>query len=262
MYSRWTIYHWACCYSSRFDCHFLNRNIIRNHSLSVDSPSTSHYISTSSWGKYSGKRGMNIAVFASGRGSNFQAILNAIDAGFLPAKIVVLISNQSDAGAMKIACAHNIPTQHISQKMFSSEEALADAMLEVLKEHHTEFIALSGYLKKIPVQVIRQYRNRIVNIHPALLPSFGGEGMYGHRVHEAVLGSGEKISGATVHLVDEEYDRGPIVLQKSVDIVPNDTPDSLAAKVLKIEHEIFPLVLKAFAEGRVKVEGRKAWITS
>ena len=205
---------------------------------------------------------MNIAVFASGRGSNFQAILDAIDAGLLPARVVVLISNKSDAGAMEIARAHNISIRHLSQKMFSSEDAMADAMLEVLKENHTEFIALSGYLKKIPAQVIRQYRNRIVNIHPALLPSFGGEGMYGYRVHEAVLGSGKKFSGATVHLVDEEYDRGPIVLQKSVDIVPNDTPDSLAAKVLKIEHEIFPLALKAFAEGRVKVEGRKAWITS
>jgi phosphoribosylglycinamide formyltransferase-1 len=205
---------------------------------------------------------MNIAVFASGRGSNFQAILHAIDAGFLPAKVVVLISNKFDAGAMKIARAHNIPTRHISQNMFLSEDALTDAMLEVLEEYHTEFIVLSGYLKKIPAQVIRQYRNRIVNIHPALLPSFGGEGMYGRRVHEAVIGSGEKVSGATVHLVDEEYDLGPIVLQKSVDIVPNDTPDSLAAKVLKIEHEIFPLALKAFAEGRVRVEGRKAWITS
>ena len=205
---------------------------------------------------------MNIAVFASGRGSNFQAILDAIDAGILPARIVVLISNNSDAGAMEIARAHNISTQHISQKMFSSEEALADAILEVLEEKHTEFIALSGYMKKIPAHVIRQYRNRIVNIHPALLPSFGGEGMFGHRVHEAVIASGEKVSGATVHLVDEEYDRGPIVLQKTLDIVPDDTPDSLAAKVLKIEHEIFPLALKAFAEGRVKVEGRKAWITS
>jgi len=205
---------------------------------------------------------MNIAVFASGRGSNFQAILDAIDSGFLPAKVVVLFSNKSDAGAMKIAWAHNISTKHVSQQMFTSEEALADAILEVLEEKHTEFIVLSGYLKKIPAQVIRQYRNRIVNIHPALLPSFGGEGMFGHRVHEAVMQSGEKISGATVHLVDEEYDRGPIVLQKTVDIVPNDTPDSLAEKVLKIEHEIFPLALKAFAEGRVRVEGKKAWITS
>jgi phosphoribosylglycinamide formyltransferase 1 len=205
---------------------------------------------------------MNIAVFASGRGSNFQAILDAIDSGFLPAKVVVLFSNKSDAGAMKIACAHNISTKHISQQMFTSEEALADAILEELEEKHTEFIVLSGYLKKIPAQVIRQYRNRIVNIHPALLPSFGGDGMYGHHVHEAVMRSGEKISGATVHLVDEEYDRGPIVLQKTVNIIPNDTPVSLAEKVLKIEHEIFPLVLKAFAEGRVRVEGKKAWITS
>jgi phosphoribosylglycinamide formyltransferase 1 len=205
---------------------------------------------------------MNIAVFASGRGSNFQSILNAIDAGILPAQVVVLISNKSDAGAMEIARAHNIPAQHLSQKMFSSEDALAKAMLGVLDKRHVEFIVLAGYLKKIPAQVIRQYRNRIINIHPALLPLFGGDGMYGHRVHESVLASGEKISGATVHLVDEEYDHGPIVMQKTVDIVPDETPDSLAAKVLKIEHEIFPLALKAFAEGRVKVERRKAWITS
>jgi phosphoribosylglycinamide formyltransferase-1 len=203
---------------------------------------------------------MNIAVFASGRGSNFQAILDAIDVGLLPAQIVVLISNKSDAGAMEIARTHNISTRHLSQLMYSSEEAMADAMLEVLEENRADFIALAGYLKKIPAQVIRQYRNRIVNIHPALLPSFGGEGMYGHRVHEAVIAKGEKVSGATVHVVDEEYDRGPIVLQKTVVVLPNDTPDSLAAKVLKIEHEIFPLALKAFAEGRVRIEGRNAWI--
>lgn len=205
---------------------------------------------------------MNIAVFASGRGSNFQAILNAIDAGFIPAQIVVLISNKSDAGAMEIARVHNISTQHLSQKMFSSEEALANAMLDVLEKNHAELIVLAGYLKKIPAKIIRQYRNRIVNIHPALLPSFGGEGMYGHHVHEAVIASGEKVSGATVHLVDEEYDRGSIILQKTVTIVPEDTPDTLSEKVLKIEHEIFPFVLKAFAEGRISVEGRKAWITS
>ena len=120
---------------------------------------------------------------------------------------------------------------------------------------------LAGYLKKIPSQVIRQYRNRIVNIHPALLPSFGGFGMYGHYVHEAVIASGVKVSGATVHLVTEEYDRGPIIMQKTVDIAFDDTPESLAAKVLKVEHEIFPLALKAFAEGRVNIEGNKAWIT-
>jgi phosphoribosylglycinamide formyltransferase 1 len=203
---------------------------------------------------------MNIAVFASGRGTNFQAILNAIDAGFLPARVSVLISNRSDAGAIETARAHNIPAVHLSQKLFSSEEKLAEAMLDILSEHRTDLIALAGYMKKVPTQVVRKYRNRIVNIHPALLPAFGGAGMYGHHVHEAVIASREKISGASVHLVDEEYDRGPVICQKSVVVDRNDTPDSLAAKILKIEHEIYPFVLKAFSEGRIKIEGNKAWI--
>jgi phosphoribosylglycinamide formyltransferase-1 len=203
---------------------------------------------------------MNIAVFASGRGSNFQAILNSIDAGSLPARVVMLLSNNSGAGAMEIARTRGILTNHISQKMFPTEEKFAEAILKVLSEHHVELIALAGYMKKIPSAVIRQYRNRIVNIHPALLPSFGGTGMYGYYVHSAVIASGVKVSGATVHLVDEEYDRGPIVMQKAVNVAPNDTPESLAAKVLKIEHEIYPFVLKAFAEGKVKIEGKKAWV--
>jgi phosphoribosylglycinamide formyltransferase-1 len=205
---------------------------------------------------------MNIAVFASGRGSNFQAILNAIDAGVLPARVTVLISDKSDAGALEIAHGRGIATSHLSQKLFPSEEALAEAMLNVLSKQRAEYIALAGYLKKIPVQVVRRYRNHIVNIHPALLPSFGGAGMYGHYVHKAVIASGVKVSGATVHLVDEEYDRGPIVMQKTVQVAPDDTPDSLAAKVLIIEHEIYPFVLRAFAEERVNIEGKKAWITS
>ncbi len=203
---------------------------------------------------------MNIAIFASGRGSNFQAILNAIDTGVLPARVAVLISNNSDAGAVEIARARRIQTSHLSQKMFPSEEALAEAMLNVLSLQRSELLVLAGYMKKIPLQVIRRYRNRIVNIHPALLPLFGGAGMYGHFVHEAVIASGMKVSGATVHLVDEEYDRGPIVMQKTVDIYRDDTPDLLAAKVLKIEHEIYPFALKAFAEGKIKIEGKKAWI--
>jgi phosphoribosylglycinamide formyltransferase-1 len=204
---------------------------------------------------------MNIAIFASGRGSNFQAILSAIDAGLLSARVTVLISNRSDAAALDIARARKIQTSHLSQKMFPSEEALVEAMLNVLSQQRAELLVLAGYMKKIPLQVVRRYRNRIVNIHPALLPSFGGAGMYGHFVHEAVIASGMKVSGATVHLVDEEYDRGPIVMQKTVEIIQEDTPDLLAAKVLKIEHEIYPLALKAFAEGKVKIEGRKAWIT-
>ncbi len=203
---------------------------------------------------------MNIAVFASGRGSNFQAILNAIQRGRLPARVTLLMSNKSNAGALELARTHGIPALYLSPLQFSSEEVYADRLLEALSEHHVELIALAGYLKKIPARVIERYRNRIVNIHPALLPKFGGTGMYGIHVHEAVIAAEEKISGATVHVVDEEYDRGPILMQQTVNISPDDTPETLAAKVLSIEHELYPQVLRAFVEGRVLFNGRTAWI--
>jgi formyltetrahydrofolate-dependent phosphoribosylglycinamide formyltransferase len=203
---------------------------------------------------------MNIGVFASGRGSNFQAILNAIREGRLPARVVLVLSNKGDAGALEIARACSLAAVHLSQKQFPDEGSFGEAMLDVLKRHDVQIVALAGYLKKIPANVVREYRNRILNIHPALLPSFGGAGMYGHFVHEAVIASGAKLSGATVHLVDEEYDRGPIVLQKAVSVEACDTPETLAEKVLKIEHEIYPLALKAFAENRVTINERSVWI--
>lgn len=203
---------------------------------------------------------MNVAVFASGRGSNFQAILHAIDAGSVPAQVVVLISNSSTTGAMETARVHNIPAVQVSEKKISGSQEFSDRLLAVLSEHRVEAIALAGYLKRVPPQVIQRFQNRILNIHPALLPFFGGAGMYGHRVHEAVIASGMKVSGATVHLVNEEYDRGAIVIQRTVDVAIDDTADSLAAKVLNVEHEIFPLALKALAEQRIKIEGTKAWI--
>jgi len=203
---------------------------------------------------------MNIGVFASGRGSNFQAILDAIDRRVLTARVSLLVSNKSDAGALEIARTHAIPALHLSQKQFPDEQAFAAALLQRLREHEVQLIALAGYLKKIPTLVVREYKNRILNIHPALLPAFGGHGMYGHYVHEAVLASGAKLSGATVHLVDEEYDRGPILLQKAVPVERDDTPESLAARVLRVEHEIFPLALKAFTENKVLFNERSAWI--
>lgn len=203
---------------------------------------------------------MNIAVFASGRGSNAEAILHAIERGELPARVVLLVSNRSNASALELARAHNIPAVHLSPTQFPGEEAYVDRLLALLEEYRVDLIALAGYLKKIPARVIERFRNRIVNIHPALLPKFGGPGMYGLRVHEAVLAAGESVSGATVHLVDEEYDRGPILMQKTVEVVPDDSPETLAARVLKVEHEIYPQVLRAFAEGRVKVNGHSAWI--
>ncbi len=205
---------------------------------------------------------MNIAVFASGRGSNFRAILNAVQQGQLSANVTLLLSNKADAGAFEIARAQNIPAVHLSQQQFSDEEAFATKVLDVLSGHHVDFIALAGYLKRIPSRVVRQFRNRIVNVHPALLPAFGGDGMYGHHVHEAVIRYGAKISGATVHLVDEEYDHGPIVMQQSLEVSSDDTAESLASKVLRIEHEILPKALQAFAQNKVRIEGRIVWVTS
>ena len=203
---------------------------------------------------------MNIAVFASGRGSNVQAILKAIQDGRLPASVCLLISNNSSAGALEIARTAGIPALHRSLRQFPTQESFDDDLLATLENHHVNLIALAGYMKKLSPGIISRYRNRIVNIHPALLPAFGGPGMYGIHVHEAVLRSGAKISGVTVHVVDEEYDHGLIVAQETVRVDPADTPESLAAKVLRLEHDLYPRVLAAFAEDRVRIEGATAWI--
>ncbi len=199
---------------------------------------------------------LNVAVFGSGRGSNFAAIVNAMEEHRLSGvRIAVAISNNSGAGILEIARAHRIPAVHVSQKQYADGMQYNAALMHVLEKHAVDFIVLAGYMKRVPDELIRQYRNRIINIHPALLPKFGGAGMYGMRVHEAVIEAGEKYSGATVHLVDEEYDRGAIVLQERVAVTSNDTPESLAAKVLAIEHEILPLALRLFAEGKIVVNG-------
>jgi phosphoribosylglycinamide formyltransferase-1 len=203
---------------------------------------------------------LRLAIFVSGRGSNFQAILNAIAAQRLNAKVALCVSNRADAGALKIARAAQIPAVVIEEKKFAEVADYGRALLEQLTRYGVNFIALAGFMRKTPAEVVRQFRHRIINIHPALLPSFGGKGMYGHRVHEAVLEYGCKVTGATVHFVDEEYDAGPPILQRCVPVLDNDTPETLAARVLEIEHQIYPEALQLFAEGRVQVEGRKVSI--
>ncbi|MCX7984500.1 MAG: phosphoribosylglycinamide formyltransferase [Bacteroidetes bacterium] len=203
---------------------------------------------------------MNIAVFASGRGSNFQSILHACTTGFIPARVSVLISNRADAGAHELARRAGVPSFHISRQQYANESQYIQSLLTVLREHESNVIALAGYVKKVPIEIIAQYRNKILNIHPALLPLFGGPGMYGRHVHNAVLASGMKVSGATVHFVDEEYDHGPILLQQCVPVERGDTPDTLAARVLNVEHTIYPKALKALVENRVVFDGTKAWI--
>ena len=198
---------------------------------------------------------LNIAVFGSGRGSNFKSLLDAIDAGRVrDVRCVLVVSNNADAGIFDHARRHGIAVLQWSRKMYASDEAYCAAMLAALREARADLIVLAGYMKFLPAPIIAAYRNRILNIHPALLPSFGGTGMYGLHVHRAVLAAHEPLTGATVHIVDEEYDHGPIVIQRTVPVLASDSPESLAARVLEMEHHILPEAVRLFAEGRVTVE--------
>ena len=203
---------------------------------------------------------LQLGVFASGRGSNFSAILGAIDRGLLRAEVRILISNNPGAGALLTARTRGIPAETVSSRDFDSRETFVDRLAGLLNRHGVDFIALAGYLKRIPAELVAAYPGRICNIHPALLPSFGGKGMYGIHVHEAVLAAGCKVTGVTVHVVDEKYDGGPIVLQQCVPVLDEDTPETLAARVLEVEHALYPRALALFADGRVRIEEGRAFI--
>ena len=195
---------------------------------------------------------IRVAVFASGRGSNLEALFDALE-GRQDAAVVLVASDRADAPALDRARRRGV------------EAAVVDAgdaagMLAALERAEVDWIVLAGYLKRVPGEVVRRYPSRILNIHPALLPAHGGKGMYGERVHASVLEAGEKVSGASVHLVDEEYDRGPVVAREEVPVEPGDTPATLAARVLEVEHRLLPAVVIAAAEGRIRVEGDRAWI--
>ncbi len=200
---------------------------------------------------------LRLAVFASGRGSNLRSIHRAIKEQRLSAEIVGVVSNLNDAPALVFAADEGIPVHSIQD--FGPEEKGA-SMLGFLRRQGADFIALAGYMKLIPADVVTMFKHRMLNIHPALLPAFGGRGMYGHHVHDAVLAAGVKVSGATVHLVDEAYDRGPIVMQRCVPVLDEDTADSLAARVLEVEHAIYPDALQLFAEQRVSVIENRVFI--
>ena len=195
---------------------------------------------------------LRVAVFASGGGSNFQAIAeNAVNY-----RVTLVVCNRSEAGVLGRAHNLGVPAHVLSPRAFESDKLYAIALLELLHSEKIDLIALAGYLCKIPATVVEAFWGRILNIHPALLPRFGGKGLYGRRVHKAVVEAKEAFSGATVHFVDEEYDTGPILLQKKVPVLPEDTPDSLAERVLAVEHQIFPEALDLIAQGRVQIKGR------
>jgi len=200
---------------------------------------------------------IRIACFASGRGSNFRNIYQHIKAGYLSARIVLFVTNNSSAPALSYAMEQDIPSQILSEKSTPDFPTYVNQMLALLQSKEVEWIVLAGYMKKIPEPVVAAYRYRIVNIHPALLPFFGGKGMYGMRVHEAVFQSGMQVSGVTVHFVTEAYDEGPIIYQEAVSIRECRSPLEVAKKVLDVEHRVYPQALKLLFEKPYRIEGKR-----
>jgi len=188
---------------------------------------------------------VRICVFASGNGSNFQSIYNSTRSANYNADVVLFISNNSSCNAIKFAREKNIKTKLINNV------SKAENILKLMIKYKIDLILLAGYLKKIPNLIVEKFQNKIMNIHPSLLPKYGGKGYFGMKVHEAVIASGDDKTGVTVHFVNNNYDEGPIVLQKVVPVLGNDSAQSLAARVLKVEHIIYPKILRAFCENRI-----------
>jgi phosphoribosylglycinamide formyltransferase-1 len=201
---------------------------------------------------------LRLGFLASHGGSNVQAILDACREGRLDAEPCVVISNNSDAPVLDRAMAARVPAFHLSAHVHPDPTRLDEAILATLEKHRVNLIVLAGYMKKLGPKTLARYRGRVLNMHPALLPKFGGRGMYGHHVHEAVLAAGEKESGATVHLADAEYDTGRILAQRKVPVRAGDTSESLAARVLEVEHQLYAETLQRIARGEIKLEGLDA----
>lgn len=203
-----------------------------------------------------------IAVCVSGGGTNLQAIIDAVQDGTIHnTEIAVVISNKKDAYALERAAKADIPGVCISPKDYSSRDAFAEAMVDSLRDYDIDLVVLAGYLVIIPPQMIRAYRNRIINIHPSLIPAHCGMGYYGLKVHESVLSMGNKVTGATVHFVDEEADHGPILLQKAVDVKEGDTPEILQKRVMEqAEWKLLPRAIDLIGAGRVSIDGHIAHI--
>ncbi|MBQ4058255.1 MAG: phosphoribosylglycinamide formyltransferase [Lachnospiraceae bacterium] len=194
---------------------------------------------------------MNIAVFASHGGSDLQAIIDGCKNNMIEANVSVVISNNGSSMALQRANNENIPSYHLSAKKSGSEEALAVEILDVLEKYNIDMIFLAGYMRMLHISILEKYDNRIFNIHPALLPKFGGKGMYGMNVHTAVIEAKEKETGVTIHRVSAEYDSGEIVAQTTVPVLENDTPEELGARVLEREHEFLVEVISDIANGKI-----------
>ena len=206
-----------------------------------------------------GRERLRVAVLASGRGSNLQAMIDAIDKGDVHARIATVISNKKDAAALERARAHQLNALFLDPKPFAdrsdSREAYDRALLEVLQQYDVELVLLAGYMKIVTTVLVSAYANRMMNIHPSLLPSFPGLD-----VQRKAIEWGCKLAGCTVHFVTEGVDEGPIIVQAAVPVLDQDTTDTLAARILEQEHRIYPRAVQLFAEGRLRVEGRRVFI--
>ncbi len=204
--------------------------------------------------------GIKIAVLISGGGSNLQAIIDGIENKYIGGEISLVISNREGVYGLERASNHGIDTRVMTKQKYGTTIKRDIALLELLEEREIDLIVLAGYLAIIPGKIIEKFPNRIINIHPSLIPSFAGDGFYGEKVHQSAFDRGVKISGASVHFVDEVTDGGPIILQESVNIDFDDSPKQIQEKVLKIEHRILPLAIKLFAEGRLEVIDKRVKI--
>ena len=198
---------------------------------------------------------VNIGVLASGRGTNLHAIIESIEEGKIAGEIKVVISDNPDAYALKRAQQHHIATRYINFKEFKNREDYNKEIIKTLKEKKIELVVLAGYMRILSPYFIRTYKNKIINIHPALLPSFPGL-----HAQEQAVEYGVKVSGCTVHFVDKGVDSGPIILQKAVEVSDDDTEESLAEKILKEEYQIYPRAIQLFSEGRLMIKGRRIFI--
>ena len=205
---------------------------------------------------------MKIAVFVSGGGTNLQAIIDNTKDGILKdIEIVLVLSSSKGAYALERAANNGIKSVVVSKKDFDSIEAWDEAVVSAVDESGAELIVLAGYLSLMGPKIVSKYSNSIINIHPALIPSFCGAGMYGIRPHKAALAKGVKVSGATVHFVNENYDEGPILLQKAVDVLPDDTPETLQRRIMEqCEWKILPQAIRLIADGKVVIENNICYV--
>jgi len=203
---------------------------------------------------------MNLAVLASGSGTTLQNLLDRIGAKSLDARINIVIASRPGILALERAAKAAIPAHIIDRKSFASAADFSKPIFKLLDESNIDLVCLAGWLCML--EIPPRYQNRVMNIHPALLPSFGGPGLYGRKVHEAVLAHGCKVSGCTVHFVDEKYDNGPIILQRACPVLENDTPDSLAQRVFEEEKIAYPQAIRLYQQGRLQILGRRVQILS